>query len=113
MILDRGMCRIYQKVNVAGPGEMPVYQNQLVHQSWYGELDFETNPARPTESREMIQTDARVRILQNRQINNHDRAELTPTLGSPAPYEIIRAYHGADDDSGELITDLSLRRVEP
>lgn len=114
MILDKGICNIYQKVNTAGPGEMPVYQNQLIHQSWYGELSFETNPSRPTESREMIETDARIRILQNRQINNHDRAELAlASGGDPQPFEVTRAYHGADEESGELITDLSLRRVAP
>lgn len=114
MILDKGICNIYQKVNTAGPGEMPAYQNQLIHQSWYGELSFETNPSRPTESREMIETDARIRILQNRQINNHDRAELAPASGGdPQPFEVTRAYHGADEESGELITDLSLRKVVP
>lgn len=114
MILDKGICSIYQKVNTAGPGEMPVYQNQLLHQSWYGELSFETNPSRPTESREMIETDARIRILQNRQINNHDRAELSPASGGdPQPFEIVRAFHGKDDESGELITDLSLRKAVP
>lgn len=114
MILDKGICNIYQKVNIAGPGEKPVFQNQLIHQSWYGELSFETNASRPTESREMIETDARIRILQNRQINNHDRASLSPASGGdPQPYEITRAYHGMDEDSGELITDLSLRRLMP
>ena len=28
-------------------------------------------------------------------------------------YEVTRAYHGSDPDSGELITDLSLQRINP
>ena len=116
MILDRGICNVYRKNNIAGPGEMPVYQNQLIHQSWYGELSFETSPARPTDSREMIQTDARIRILQCRSIANHDRVELStawPTSGETLVFEVQRAFHGYDPDSGELITDLSLQRVNP
>ena len=116
MILDKGICSIYKKVNTAGPGEMPVYQNQLIHQSWYGELSFETNPSRPTESREMIQTDARIRILQCRSIAKHDRVVLSPawpTSGETLLFEVQRAFHGYDPESGELITDLSLRRVAP
>ena len=28
-------------------------------------------------------------------------------------YEIERAYHGQDEESGEMITDLSLKKVVP
>lgn len=111
--LDRGICSVYHKRNTAGPGEKPVFKNQLIFQSWYGELSFETSSARPTESREIVQADARVRILQCREINNHDRAELAPRVDQSQPFEIIRAYHGRDEDSGELITDLTLRRLDP
>ena len=114
MILDKGVCEIYRKTNVAGPGEKPVYQNRLIHQSWYGELNFATSQARPTETREEIQADARIRILQNRRINNHDAVRLSPASDmDPDAYEVTRAYHGRDDESGELITDLTLRRVTP
>lgn len=114
MILDKGVCKIFRKTNTAGPAEKPVFQNIMFHQSWYGELNFETSQARPTEKREEIQADARIRILQNRCINNHDAVSLFPgTDMNPIQYEVLRAYHGRDDESGELITDLTLRRVTP
>jgi hypothetical protein len=39
--------------------------------------------------------------------------ELPLPDGTPALYEIRRAYHGRDDESGELITDLSLVVITP
>lgn len=113
MILDRGICEVYRKTDTSGAGYMPAFSDVLIHKGWYGELDFETAPARPTESREEIRTDARVRILQNRGINNHDRVALTPTGGTTSRFEVTRAYHGTDDESGELITDLTLEVVDP
>ena len=113
MLLDRGIATVYRKTNTAAPGGKPVWSNVWVHMGWYGELDFETSPARPTEAREEVRTDARIRILQNRLIANHDRVELDDKSGSTKTYEVTRAYHGRDDDSGELITDLSLEVVEP
>lgn len=113
MILDKGICTVYRKTNTAGAGEMPVYTDVEIHKSWYGELSFETSPGRPTEYREEVQTDARIRILQNRAITNHDRVELVPFCGEPCVYEVTRAYHGFDADSAELITDLSLQGVKP
>ena len=113
MILDKGIATIYRKRNTAEPGNMPVYDDDMLWQSWYGELSFETAPGRPTDAREEIRTDARVRILQNREINNHDRVELAPTGGDTLQYEVTRAYHGQDDESGELITDLNLEVYVP
>lgn len=113
MILDKGICTIYRKVNVAGPGEKPRFTDDAYWWSWYGELSFETAPARPTDAREEVRTDARIRILQNREINNHDRVELKRADGEMLAYEVTRAYHGRDDESGELITDLNLEVYEP
>ena len=113
MILDKGVCTIYRKKNTAAPGEKPRYADTPYWASWYGELDFETNQARPTEAREEVRTDARVRILQNRKINNHDRVKLEPLDADALVYEVTRAYHGRDDESGELITDLSLEVYTP
>ena len=42
--------------------------------------------------------------------------EMDPEAKAPAEaalYEVTRAYHGTDDDSGELITDLTLEVVQP
>lgn len=113
MILDRGICTVYRKVNAAEPGAMPVWTDEAYHVSWYGELSFETREARPTEGREEVRCDARIRVLQCRRINNHDRVELQTTGGETLVYEVTRAYHGFDDDSGEPISDLSLEVTEP
>lgn len=114
MILDKGICTVYHKVNTAAPGSKPAFEDVAFHRSWYGELNFETAPARPTESREEVRADARVRILQHRGINNHDRVELRAVVGSGTKlYEVTRAWHGSDPDSGESITDLTLEVVAP
>lgn len=111
MILDKGICTVYRKTNVAEAGAMPVYTDTQIAEGWYGELNFETAPVRPAGPRENVRTDTRVRILQNRQINNHDRVLLSAADG--VVYEVTRAYHGIDAENGELITDLSLEVVTP
>lgn len=111
MILDRGICRILRKTSTTPAGGKPTYDLETLHESYYGELAFETSPARPTEKREETQTATRVRILQNRMINNQDVAELMPFDGTSTKtekYRIRRAYHGTDDQNGEEITDLTL-----
>ena len=113
MLLDSGICTIYHKRNNAPPGGKPTFENEAYFWGWYGELSFETTPARPTEPREEVRTDARIRVLQNRQITNHDRVELTDAQGIATAYEVTRAYHGVDNESGELITDLSLEVIAP
>lgn len=113
MILDSGIATVYRKTNTAAPGAKPAYQDVEFWRSWYAELAFETAPARPTPDREEIRTDARVRILQNRRIANHDRVMLTDAEGHPTLYEVTRAYHGQDPDSGEDITDLNLEVIAP
>lgn len=113
MLLDKGIAKVYRKVNTAAAGDKPVWTNVQIFAGWYGELDFETAPARPTEAREEVRTDARIRILQNRQIANHDRVVLDDASGNTTAYEVTRAYHGRDDESGEPITDLSLEVVQP
>ena len=118
MILDRGICRVYRKENTASAGSKPVYENVLFHESYYGELNFETAQAWPTDHREEINTAARIRILQNRRIANHDRVKLEKfddgeRSEDDEVFEVTRAYHGRDEDSGEDITDLTLEVVKP
>ena len=122
MILETGICSIFRKLDVSGSGDMPKYEYKLLCHRWYGELGFETSPARPTEGREEIQTDARIRILQNRMLLNHDVVVLAnvKTLRNViaadeavTAYEITRAFHGRDDQAGEMIPDLTLRRMTP
>lgn len=115
MILDRGTCRILRKTSTTPAGGKPTSTLAAIHESYYGELSFETAPARPTGKREDMKTATRVRILQCRSIRNQDVAELTPFDGSEAKtekYLIARAWHGDDSDSGEPITDLTLEVYE-
>ena len=115
MILDKGFCSVYGVVNVAAKGDMPVDGLTLKHESWYGELNFETSPVYATEAQEDVDISARVRILQNRQISNHDVAILSSVLPPPAgaiQFRITRAFHGTDDENGQLITDLTLKEVQ-
>ena len=113
MILDSGICRVSKQFNVAGFGEKPRFIYQPFYEGWYKELAFETAPAYPTEKREETQTDARVRVLQNRQITNYNHVTLSPFRGETRDFVVIRAYHGRDEESGELISDLSLRLIAP
>ena len=115
MILDRGVCRILHKTSTTPKGGKPTATWSVIHESYYGELSFETAPSRPTEKREDTKTAARIRILQNRGIRNDDVAELTPFDGTEAKadyYRIARAWHGDDGDSGEPISDLTLEVTE-
>lgn len=117
MILDKGICTIFRKMNLSLSGEMPRPGYVLFWKSWYGELAFETSDARPTEGREERRTDARIRIQQNRDLRQHDVVVLQNVdrfeeADGPA-YEITRAYHGRDDDSPAEISDLSLEVYEP
>lgn len=115
MNLDKGFCTIYAKTNSAAPGKMPVSTpGSIKHQSWYGELNFETVPYQQAKQRD-VEISARVRVLQNRAISTLDIAVLSlvlPPAAGSVQYEIVRAFHGVDDDSGEPITDLSLREVQ-
>lgn len=116
MILDDGICSIFRKKDVAERGNRPKYEHTLLCQHWYKELEFANVERFPTEGREEVQTDARIRILQDRRIDNHDVVVLAKTASVDdvlKVYEITRAYHGRDDESGELITDVTLRRVKP
>ena len=115
MILDRGTCKIYRRTSTTPPGGKPTWTEKVLHESYYGELSFETAPSRPTERREETKTAARIRILQNRNIRYDDTAELTPFDGTNVKtekYRITRAWHGNDSESGEAITDLTLEVAE-
>lgn len=116
MQLDKGICTVFRKVDKAEGVGMPQWDYELTHQSWYGELDFATTEIHPTEYREEIKADARIRVHQNRLINNHYVVVMDTDVvmdESKERFEVTRAYHGRDQESGELITDLTLERVTP
>ena len=54
--------------------------------------------------------------MQCRSIRKDDVAELldfSDVTQTPQTYKIARAYHGMDDDSGEMISDLTLEVMKP
>lgn len=108
MILDTGICSIYKLKNTAPPGRKPTLSLEIpaISEPWYGELEFESNPVFTTELQEDVEIDARIRILQDRRVNRQ-----TVVVLSDKQYKVERAYHGKDEESGELITDLNLSRV--
>lgn len=114
VLLDTGICTIFRKVDVSEPGGMPTFAYKLKTKAWYGQLDFATEQEWPTEGREESEIAARIRILQDRQLSNHDAvvlADVDEIDDYVQVLEVTRAYHGHDDDSGELITDLTLKAV--
>ena len=119
MILDSGVCTVFRAQDTALAGDMPTMAYTVLFQSWYGALSFETTPASPTEDRIELETDARVRVLQCRDIRQHDRVILrmlsawNKKTDADRVYTVERAYHGTDDDGPTPITDLTLREVRP
>lgn len=106
MQLTDGVCTVLKWENAAEPGDMPVDDWPALFDAWFGELDFVSIPAYQTELREDQQIDRRIRIL------------LQPAKDARAVkigdmvYRIVRVFIGTDDESGERIMDLSLRRWE-
>lgn len=116
MVLDSGLCSVFRKVDTTKGVGMPRYEYQLMHQSWYGKLEFATGETYPTEFREEVKCDLRIRITQNDRINNHCTVVMAMQAEMDATaeyYNVTRAWHGHDTESGELITDLTLERVVP
>lgn len=114
MILDDGICTVFEMVDRASPGGKPNMQPVKKAMAWFKYLDFETAPAWPTESREEVEVTARIRILQDRTITNHNVVVLNETNtieNSMDRLEVVRAYHGHDDENGQPITDLTLKAV--
>ncbi len=106
MILDTGMCSVYKITNTAAAGEMPNETLVLITQCWYGELSFESSPVQFTENLEQVEIAQRIRILQNKSI-----AQKAVVIIGSDQYQVERLYHGKDDESSELITDMNLSRV--
>jgi hypothetical protein len=96
MILDAGAIRILTPSG-ALPRAAPTDGMNLLTECWFGNLAHE---AAGSEDGDRTR---RVRILRYEVLQTHDVAVIGTT-----PYLITRAYHGVDDDSGELITDLTL-----
>ena len=119
MILDKGMCTVFRPTDASEPGRMPVVTYAPLFCGWYGELSYSTSPAREKEGRTEHQIDGRIRILQCRSIRQNDVVLLeacddySKRSAGAVVYRIVRAWHGADEDSPDLISDLSLEVVQP
>ena len=115
MILDTGICTIFDRVDASTPGSMQKYEYRVRRQTWYGMLNFETQPRVQDEKRENVEIAARIRIPQCYGVNSHNVVVLRPVSAMPQSgprYNVIRAYQGDDDDNGLPITDLTLAEVE-
>ena len=119
MILDNGVCTLFHAADVSQPGYMPQQQLTPYFQSWYGEIFTESSPVWPTEGRKELRVDARIRVLQCRQIRQNDVAVLMDVAsaeeipaGTPR-YSIERVAHAIDDDGPTEISDLSLKEISP
>ena len=115
MLLDSGICRIYHKKNVAEPGRKPTFENVLIYEGMYARLMFETARNDPTGDREEVKTDLRIRVFEVPNVNNHDLVQVQSMINplDSTDYQVSRAYHGHDSESGELITDLNLEVIKP
>lgn len=116
MQLDDGIVTIFAKRDHAVGVGMPVIGYEPMLQGWYGKLEYATSDETPTPYREEVRRDMRIRILQDTRVTNHccvvlDEVDTVPQ--GATVYEVTRAYHGRDDDSGELISDLTLVEVGP
>ena len=102
MILDAGILTIYRRTNA----KTPRGARQEMGKSWYGELEYASSPY--GQERINFQEERRVRIHQDRRITGLCVVELE----DGSVYEVARAFHGVDEESGERISDLTLSRVD-
>ena len=107
MILDSGICKIYKINDISETGEMPKKNLILESKSWYGELDFSSSPIQHTDVSEMIEISQRIRIIQNRMIMKNK----TIVIIGADQFNVERIFHGKDEETGELISDISLSQV--
>lgn len=115
MILDDGICTVFSMEDKAEPGFKPDLRPREKCMAWFGFLDFATAEAWPTEGREETEVTTRIRILQDRTITNKDVVVLQETHTIEPGMdrlEVVRAYHGHDDENGMQITDLTLKAVK-
>lgn len=115
VILDSGTCGVYRAADISSGGAMPHKSYSLIAEGWYAELSFETSPRWETDGRVERVVDKRIRILQCTAIRQNDIVVLhhTEPAEQQETFRIIRAFHGADADTTDLISDLSLEVVRP
>lgn len=115
MILDSGILTIYRTIDTAEPGGMPRQTLQALYRGWYGLRAWGSRRRDPTGARPDRQIDCRVRILRLNDLREGDLVILSDVAATgvltPA-YRVEEFYQAADEESGELISDLYLQRYE-
>lgn len=114
MILDSGVCSIFERVNTAAPGFMPVYRFARKTAGWYGLRSFSSRPEY-LRDKEATTVALKIRILQDLSVTNLDTVVLADVEEVPADavrYEVVRVYHGTDDQTGVPISDIDLEVVQ-
>lgn len=115
MILDSGICTVFEKKDVSQPGSMPVIAYTRKAAGWYGIRSFSSRPAYLQQEKESTTVALRIRMHQNLAITNADVIVLRDVRSVPASavrYEIVRVYHGTDE-VGMPISDIDLEVVQP
>ena len=114
MILDSGIASVYNEVNMAADGDMPVYGLKRKAVGWYGQRNFSSAPSWLNDQQERITVSKSIRMLRNERIATHDIVVLMDAAVPPdhaTRFTIVRIYHGVDDDNGSQITDIDLEVV--
>lgn len=115
MILDAGICTVFQKQDTAQPGGMPQISYTRKACGWYGVRSFSSAPDWVRNVKEGATVALSIRMHQNLSITTRDAIVLmdvgTPPASAPL-YEVLRVYHGTDDATGQPITDIDLEVVE-
>jgi hypothetical protein len=107
MILDSGICSIYREVNCANGGNTPRPQSQRIYSGWFGTLNFSSDDYGGIKQADVQKIDLRIRIHQCAEVTGRDKVSADGKI-----YEIVRVYHGFDNDNQQPISDLSLVRYE-
>ena len=119
MILDKGICTVFRKEDTSSAGDMPSWGYTRIGGSWYGELSFSSRPVWQTEGRKELKVENKIRILQDRQIRENDIVVLEDLTAwankssGAVVYDIVKVWHGIDDDGPTPVTDLTLEVVSP
>lgn len=114
MILDSGILTVFRTVDTAEPGGMPDPSPSVIWRGWYGTRSFGGVRRDPTGHRPDTRIDEKVRILRFREVHAQDLVVLEDVRASVrSPFFVIEDfYHGTDEESGEPVTDLYLRRFD-
>ena len=109
MILDANILTVYKTVNTAAPGKMPDMQPVEYARSWYGWRDHEAASAYTTDPQRATEYTIKIRAHRIEGITARDMVDIGD--GAGIAYEIARVYQGRDEDSGQLISDITIKRA--